>query len=62
VKRLRKKFVGKVKLIPPTHESARDEGPRLIPLSKILGNPETTDYYVGLADLLLKFERADSSS
>ncbi|GAC1438930.1 MAG: hypothetical protein NVS1B11_35870 [Terriglobales bacterium] len=54
VKRPNKKLFPRVKLIPPTHESARDEGPRLIPLNSLNGDKiETSDYFLGLADTFL---------
>ncbi len=49
-----KQKLAKVKLIPPTEEAARDEGPRLVPLDERLGHKaEIMDYYVKLADLAL---------
>ncbi len=46
-------IISKVKLIPPNEESARDEGPRLIPFGEKAERHETSDYYVRLADELL---------
>ncbi len=49
-----KQKMARVKLIPPTDEAARDEGPRLVPLDERLGHkPEPMDYYVKLADAAL---------
>jgi hypothetical protein len=55
VKKPRKRMplFSKVKLIPPAHKSARDEGPRLIPFGEQAERHETSDYYVRLADELL---------
>jgi hypothetical protein len=43
----------KVKRIPPTAESARDEGPRLLPLGDRISEPSKLDHYLDLADAAL---------
>jgi hypothetical protein len=53
MKRRKRPLISKVRLIPSTHNDARDEGPRLIPFGKIAERHETSDYYVRLADKIL---------
>lgn len=43
----------KVKRIPPTAESARDEGPRLLPLGDRVSEPSKLEHYLDLADAAL---------
>lgn len=43
----------KVKRIPPTADSARDEGPRLLPLGDRVGEPSKLEHYLDLADAAL---------
>ena len=43
----------KLKPIPPTEEIARDEGPRLIPLSEHSKEPSRLEHYLELADTAL---------
>jgi hypothetical protein len=43
----------KVKRIPPTAESARDEGPRLLPLGDRISEPSKLEHYLDLADAAL---------
>ena len=45
--------VAKLKPIPPTDEIARDEGPRLIPLSEHSKEPSRLEHYLELADTAL---------
>jgi len=49
-----------VRRIPPTQPAARDEGPRLISLDAVTHEPKPTqDYYLTLADKLLKNPKVD---
>jgi hypothetical protein len=41
----------KIERLPPTSEAARDEGPRLLPLSK---EPSRLEHYLDLADAALE--------
>ncbi|MBV8050673.1 MAG: hypothetical protein JOZ80_05760 [Acidobacteriaceae bacterium] len=43
----------RVKRIPPTAESARDEGPRLLPLGDRVSEPSKLEHYLDLADAAL---------
>jgi len=43
----------KLKPIPPTEDIARDEGPRLIPLSEHSKEPSRLEHYLELADTAL---------
>jgi hypothetical protein len=43
----------KVKRIPPSAESARDEGPRLLPLGDRVSEPSKLEHYLDLADAAL---------
>jgi len=43
----------KVIRIPPTAESARDEGPRLLPLGDRVSEPSKLEHYLDLADAAL---------
>lgn len=47
----------KVRLIPPTAEAARDEGPRLIPLGDRSKDPSRLEHYLDLADTALGLNR-----
>jgi hypothetical protein len=50
----RKKSEGrKLKCLPPTEPSARDEGPRLLPLGDRISEPSKLDHYLDLADAAL---------
>jgi len=50
----------KLRRTPPTAPDARDEGPRLISLEGIIHEPKpTSDYYVTLADKILKDPKGD---
>lgn len=42
-----------LKPIPPTEDMARDEGPRLIPLSEHSKEPSRLEHYLELADTAL---------
>jgi hypothetical protein len=46
-----------VQRIPPTAEAARDEGPRLIPLSDRSKEPSRLEHYLELADRALGMKR-----
>ena len=47
-----------VRRIPPTKPSARDEGPRLIPLAEKQDTPaKTSEYYAHLAEKLLRTQK-----
>ena len=49
-----------VRRIPPTQPAARDEGPRLISLDGLSHETKPTqDYYLTLADKLLKNKKID---
>jgi hypothetical protein len=48
----------KLKRIPPTAPSARDEGPRLIPLEDSSKEPSRLEHYLELADTALGLRRA----
>lgn len=39
--------------LPPTSEAARDEGPRLLPLSDRSKEPSRLEHYLDLADAAL---------
>jgi hypothetical protein len=43
----------RVKRLPPTAPSARDEGPRLLPLGDRVSEPSKLDHYLDLADAAL---------
>lgn len=49
----------KLKRIPPSSESARDEGPRLIPLDEHSKEPSRLEHYLELADTALGLKRLD---
>lgn len=49
----------KVERIPSTSESARDEGPRLIPLDQRLKEPSRLEHYLDLADTALGLRREE---
>ena len=40
--------------LPPTSEAARDEGPRLLPLSDKPKEPSRLEHYLDLADAALE--------
>ena len=40
--------------LPPTSEAARDEGPRLLPLSDRAKEPSRLEHYLDLADAALE--------
>lgn len=42
-----------VKRLPPTAPSARDEGPRLLPLDDRINEPSRLEHYLDLADAAL---------
>jgi hypothetical protein len=43
----------KIERLPPTAPSARDEGPRLIPLEDPISEPSRLEHYLDLADAAL---------
>ena len=47
----------KVRLIPPSADAARDEGPRLIPLADRSKDPSRLEHYLDLADTALGLNR-----
>ena len=47
----------KVRLIPPTADAARDEGPRLIPLGDRSKDPSRLEHYLDPADTALGLNR-----
>jgi len=49
----RKSRTRKVKRLPPTAPSARDEGPRLLPLGERVSEPSKLEHYLDLADAAL---------
>ncbi len=49
----------KLKPIPPTEPSARDEGPRLIPLDDRSKEPSRLEHYLDLADTALGLKRPE---
>jgi hypothetical protein len=51
--------VKKLSLIPPTEPAARDEGPRLIPLSQVSKEPSRLEHYLDLADTALGLKESD---
>jgi len=51
----------KVKRIPPTAESARDEGPRLLPLGDRVSEPSKLEHYLDLADAALGLKTEEES-
>jgi hypothetical protein len=51
----------KVKRIPPTAESARDEGPRLLPLGDRVSEPSRLEHYLDLADAALGLKSDEES-
>ena len=63
LKKSRKTPLKKSKLerLPPTSEAARDEGPRLLPLSDRTKEPSPLEHYLDLADaaLEIKTDRKD---
>lgn len=56
--KMRAKKNSKLKLIPPTADDARDEGPRLIPLDERSNEPSRLEHYLELADTALGLNRA----
>lgn len=50
----------RVRRIPPTSEIARDEGPRLIPLSDHSKEPSRLEHYLDLADTALGLRKKSS--
>lgn len=55
--RKRESKASKLKLIPPTEPTARDEGPRLIPLDEPSKEPSRLEHYLELADTALGLKR-----
>ncbi|MGH9517014.1 MAG: hypothetical protein ACRD3P_15195 [Terriglobales bacterium] len=55
------KSVTLVQRIPPTAETARDEGPRLIPLADRSKEPSRLEHYLELADRALGMKRESKS-
>ncbi|GAC1436864.1 MAG: hypothetical protein NVS1B11_21360 [Terriglobales bacterium] len=53
---------GRVKLLPPTAEAARDEGPRLLPLGDPPKEPSRLEHYLDLADTALHLDTTESVS
>jgi hypothetical protein len=51
----------KVKRIPPSAESARDEGPRLLPLGDRVSEPSKLEHYLDLADAALGLKSEEES-
>ncbi len=49
----KKKHSPRLKRLPPTSPSARDEGPRLLPLGDRGAEPSKLDHYLDLADAAL---------
>lgn len=49
----------KIRAIPPTEPSARDEGPRLIPLDDRSKEPSRLEHYLELADTALGLKRTN---
>ncbi len=49
----KKETMPKVKRIPPTAAAARDEGPRLLPLTDRISEPSRLEHYLDLADAAL---------
>lgn len=49
----------KLKAIPPSEPSARDEGPRLIPLDDRSKEPSRLEHYLELADTALGLKRKE---
>ncbi len=49
----KKKDRSRVKRLPPTAPSARDEGPRLLPLGDRISEPSRLEHYLDLADAAL---------
>jgi hypothetical protein len=47
----------KLRRLPPTAPSARDEGPRLIPLDEASKEPSRLEHYLELADTALGLRR-----
>jgi hypothetical protein len=50
----------KLRAIPPTEPSARDEGPRLIPLDDRSKEPSRLEHYLELADRALGLKRSQT--
>jgi hypothetical protein len=50
----------KLQRIPPSQPSARDEGPRLIPLDEPAKEASRLDHYLELADMALGIKRTTS--
>jgi hypothetical protein len=48
-----RKSPARVKRLPPTAPSARDEGPRLLPLEDRINEPSRLEHYLDLADAAL---------
>jgi hypothetical protein len=44
----------KIERLPPTSEAARDEGPRLLPLTDKSKEPSRLEHYLDLADAALE--------
>jgi len=57
-RKLSSKNKAKLKLIPPTEDDARDEGPRLIPLEERSNEPSRLEHYLELADTALGLNRS----
>ena len=55
----RKRMKKRVKLLPPTDDAARDEGPRLIPLGDRTREPSRLEHYLDLADRALSLKKRD---
>jgi len=51
----------KVKRLPPTAPSARDEGPRLLPLGDRVSEPSKLEHYLDLADAALGLKEESES-
>jgi len=49
----------KLKRLPPTAPSARDEGPRLLPLGERVSEPSKLEHYLDLADAALGLKDDD---
>lgn len=57
----RKTQARKIKRLPPTEPSARDEGPRLLPLVDRVSEPSKLDHYLDLADAALGLKNEPSN-
>ena len=60
-RRQKKSPAARLERIPPTAPSARDEGPRLIPLGDSSKEPSRLDHYLELADRALGVKRINKS-